>query len=217
MTTPVPDAQAQSPSPLPVPPGAVREPLPSPVLSGVAPSDVSSATSEPRAVSHPDLDKRLTFADQTHQYIREYIRLADQKATFFFTASTALLAFLYKAGVSERWLKPILDWNVLDIATCVAMLALAVSALAAVIVVLPRTAGSRRGYLFWEAIAEYDTTRQYADDLATISLPTLLQVKAEHCHDLARVCRRKYRTLRVAIWSAAIGLLGSILVFLFVH
>jgi hypothetical protein len=161
------------------------------------------------------MDKRLLFAEQTHQYIREYIRLADQKAAFFVTASTALLAFLYRADLSSRWLKPILEWNILDMATFLAMMALALSILLSFSVVIPRTPGSRRGYLFWEAIAEYDTNRQYADDLSTLSVATLLQIKAEHCHDLARVCRRKYAALRASLWIGTVGLTASLLVFLF--
>ena len=81
--------------------------------------------------------------------------------------------------------------------------------------VVPRTAGSRRGFLFWEAIAEYETGRQYSDDLGTISIPTLLQVKAEHCHELARICRRKYKVLRVAFWISMVGFAASLVVFLF--
>jgi hypothetical protein len=165
--------------------------------------------------SPADLDKRLAFAEQTHQYIRDYIRQADQKAGFFFTAGTALLAFLYNTGVSSRWRKAILLWNVLDIAAFLAMATLAVSVIACLIVVIPRTRGSRRGYLFWEAIAEYDTNRQYADDLAAIPLPTLLQTKTEHCHELARVCRRKYQVLRAALWVGTVGLAASVVVFLF--
>jgi hypothetical protein len=96
------------------------------------------------------------------------------------------------------------------------MIALAIGVLLALIVVIPRTPGSRRGFLFWEAIAEYDNGRQYADELGRLSSASLFQVKAEHCFDLARVCRRKYSVLRAAILAGAIGLAASVVVFLFV-
>jgi hypothetical protein len=149
--------------------------------------------------------------------VREYIRLADQKAAFLFTAATALLAFLYRAGVSARWLRPIMQWNVLDLAACVAMIGLAAGALLALLVVLPRTPGSRRGVLFWEAIAEYQNGREYSDELRLLSAGTLSQITSEHCFDLARVCRAKYKVLQAAIWTGALGLAASLVVFLFVR
>lgn len=108
-----------------------------------------------------------------------------------------------------------LQWNILDTLAFVAMATLAVGAFLALLVIIPRTPGSRRGFLFWEAIAEYETGRQYADDLSLLSGPSLVQVKAEHCYDLAKVCRRKYRMLRCALWTGTVGLAGALLVFLF--
>ena len=133
----------------------------------------------------------------------------------FFTGATALLAFMYNENVSARWLKPPMQWNVPDAIAFVAMVALAAGALLALIVIIPRTLGSRRGFLFWEAIAEYETGRQYSDELSLLSGPSLVQVKAEHCYDLAVVCRQKYRMLRCALWTGAVGLAGALFVFLF--
>lgn len=216
MTTPDQGSQSKSPSSLPVPEAAVSEALPVPP----PPTDEAPGTTavfQPCPVVPADLDERLAFAEQTHQYIREYIRLADQKAAFFFTACTALLAFLYRVNASARWLRPVLEWSVIDAAAFVAMFALGVSAVTSLIVVIPRTPGSRRGYLFWEAIAEYETSRKYADDLASVPLPDLLQIKAEHSHDLAKVCRAKYRALRAALRIGTVGLGAAVVVFLFAH
>lgn len=200
---------------LPVPPALAREPLPTP--SSGDDSAVDQRQPEPptsfKAMHNAEAHER--FAEGVHQYVREYIRLADQKATFLFTAGTALLAFLYKNGVSAKWLKPVMQWNILDMIAFVAMTALVLGVLLALLVVTPRTRGSRRGFLFWEAIAEYDSGRQYSDDLTQLSAATLSQVKAEHCFDLARVCRAKYRMLRGAIWAGAVGLAASLFVFLF--
>ena len=43
----------------------------------------------------------------------------------------------------------------------------------------------------------------------------LFQMKADHCFDLAKVCRAKYRWLRAALWVCAVGLGASLVVFLF--
>ena len=201
---------------LPVPPAVTREPLPTPFGGGETATDKHQATAPGSPPSSADADARERFAESVHQYVREYIRFADQKATFLFTGATALLAFLYKNEVSVRWLKPVMQWNILDTVAFIAMMALALGVFLALLVVIPRTPGSRRGFLFWEAIAEYDSGRQYSDELRLLSSATLFQVKAEHCFDLARVCRSKYRVLRAAMWAGAVGLAASVFVFLFV-
>jgi hypothetical protein len=202
---------------LPVPDGSGHRALPRPDEDGFPASEFGQNESEPVSSSASDLERRLVFADQVHQYIRDYIRQADQKAALFFAVSTAVLAFLYRGGVSSRWLKPVLDWNILDVCAFLAMVILSVSSIISLIVVIPRTPGSRRGYVFWEAIAEYPTGRDYADDLATVTIPTLLQAKSEHCFDLAKVCRSKYWWLRLALWIGVSGLAAAALVFLFVQ
>lgn len=200
---------------LPVPPASAREPLPVPAARGPAVADELARPAN-GSVTSADSDAHTRFAEFVHQYIREYIRAADQKATFFFAGSTAMLAFLYRNDVSARWMKPIMEWNVLGVVSFVAMTSLAVGALVAVMVVIPRTPGSRRGFIFWEAIAEYATAREYADDISALTAATIAQVKAEHSFELARVCRRKYKFLRCALWICAVGLAASSLVFLFV-
>jgi hypothetical protein len=200
---------------LPVPPSIAREPLPASSGSGETATDKQQPAEPDSYGLRGDIESRAKFAGMVHEYVREYIKFADQKATFVFTGATALLAFLYKNDVSARWLKPVMQWNILDTLAFIAMIALAIGVFLALLVVVPRTSGSRRGFLFWEAIAEYDTGRQYSDDVRSLSSGTLFQVTAEHCFDLARVCRAKHKMLRAAMWVAAIGLAASVLVFLF--
>ena len=200
---------------LPVPPALTQGALPAPFGGAESATDRQQPAPPASPTAPGDAEARERFTEAAHQYVREYIRLADQKAAFLFTGATALLAFLYKNDVSARWLKPVMQWNILDTVAFMAMTALALGVLFALLVVIPRTAGSRRGFLFWEAIAEYDSGRQYSDELRLLSAATLTQVKAEHCFELARVCRTKYRFLRAAIWTGAVGLAASLLVFLF--
>lgn len=207
--------QAKTESAIPVPESILRESIPRPVPEAAEQSNNDQATPLGVGSTAATPEFRSKFAEETHQYIRDNIRLADQKATFFFTAATALLAFLYQNRVSESWLKPVMTWNILDICAFVAMISLAIGALVSLSVVMPRLPGSRRGFLFWEAIAEYDSGRQYADDLATLSQATLAQQKAEHCHDLAKVCRTKYQWLKIAVIVCGIGLTFAVVVFLF--
>jgi hypothetical protein len=188
------DAQAtrgMEPAASMIPPADVREALPKPAQQPPLAPAVAEAqpASAGVAIGGGDAEPHLEFASFTHQYIRDFISLADQKATFFFAGATAILAFLYNKNVSDRWLKSVMTWNALDAMAFVAMAALAGGAFLSLLVIIPRTPGSRRGFLFWEAIAKYDTGRQYADELWLLSPPLLFQVKATHCFDLAKVCR----------------------------
>ncbi len=148
------DSQAsrgQAGSGLPVPAALSAESLPVPQRRESEERPISPVD----ALASGDMDARTKFVGSVHEYVREYIRLADQKATFFFAGATALLAFLFKNEVSARWLKAPLSWNLLDIIALVAMVGLAIGAFLALLVVIPRTPGSRRGFIFWEAVAEY--------------------------------------------------------------
>ena len=55
---------------------------------------------------------------------------------------------MYNKNVSERWLKAPMQWNILDTVAFLAMTALALGAFLALLVVIPRMPGSRRGFLF---------------------------------------------------------------------
>lgn len=211
---PTPQGDADKKSTLEAPPGYRHGAIAAPKIVDVQSEEPQPS---PPALGADDArsEARAQFVGAVHQYIRENIQFVDQKATFFATGATALLAFLYNQDLAEAWMKPLMQWNLLDLAAFVAMAGLAIGTVLALVVVRPRTPGSRRGFVFWEAIAEYDTARQYADDVAQLTPATLSQSIAEHCHDLSRVCRVKYKYLRCSIYSCSAGLLASICVFMF--
>jgi hypothetical protein len=91
------------------------------------------------------------------------------------------------------------------------MLGLAISAAILLWVVFPRTKGSRRGLLFFSAIAEYESSAKYADDVLLRSGDEVVRVKLVHCHELSKVCRAKYLALRVGFWVGAVGVATSLL------
>ena len=128
------------------------------------------------------------FVDEIHQYIRQQIINADQKAVFFFGATTALLGFMHKLGASERWLKSIQEWSLLDTVTFVGMVSFATAAITALLVVVPRLPGSKRGLVYFNAVAEHESAAEYAELLLGQAGKALITEKAKHCHTLARVC-----------------------------
>lgn len=146
------------------------------------------------------------FVDDVHKYIREQIKNADTKAAFFFGAATAVLIFLHNFGASSRWLKPPQTWNLLDTVTFLGVLALASGALTAAWTVIPRLPGSKRGLLYFNAIAEHESPAEYAGEVLRATEQSLLNEKARHCHILAGVCRDKYRCLYVSLWLSLVGL-----------
>jgi hypothetical protein len=159
------------------------------------------------------LGSHVEFSDAVHNYIREYICNADQKAAFFFAAMTALLAFLNSQHVPTRWLKDIQQWTFVDGLGFVSMVGLAAGAGALFSVVFPRLKGSRRGLLFFNAIQEYDNCDEYVRDVVCRSPDEIVRIKLQHCYDLSVVCAAKYRTLRIGFWIGSVGA-GTALAFL---
>jgi hypothetical protein len=151
------------------------------------------------------------FAEEIHNYLREYIRNADQKATFFFAAVTALLAFLNTRGGPSHWLKDVRTWTMVDGLSFVAMLFLAMSACVLLSVVFPRLKGSRRGIIFFSAIAEYDSGQEYAGTVLRQATSDIVAAKLQHTFDLSKVCVAKYRALRIGFWLGSIGVVTTLL------
>jgi hypothetical protein len=151
------------------------------------------------------------FAEEVHNYIREYIRNADQKATAFFAAATAMLAFLNTQNVASHWIKDVRQWTFTDFLGFLSMFGLGIAAAVFLAVVFPRLKGSRRGILFFFAIAEHDSSTEYADEVIRRSGDDLLRAKLQHDYDLSQICARKYRTLRVGFWIGSVGICAALL------
>lgn len=196
--------------------GVESGPLVAAVRSG---EPTSSSIKPPEAdVTQPTkiTEFQWKFAEETHQYVREYIRQADLKAAFFFAGTTALIAFLYKAKLIQLWLKLPTQWRFLDMLSFVTTIGLAISVFACLVTVFPRLKGSKRGYVFFGAIAEFDSAKEYATDVLQRDIPQLMEAKLCHVYDLAKVCGRKYLVLQIGQWAGAIGVVGMVLLLLLV-
>lgn len=145
------------------------------------------------------------FARHVHQYQREYIALADQKAGFVFAAASALLAYVYHQDVHLRWLKAIGTWSAPDLIAALGMAGLFIGLVAAALVVVPRLAASHRGLIFFLSVAKFAGSGDYAAAVVREADESLTQAVLQHAYDLALVARRKYRVLNVAIVATALG------------
>lgn len=166
---------------------------------------------KPGQVSPKDQEGRLKFSEDTHQYVREQIRLADQKATFFFAGSTAFMAYLHKAGYASKWLVCPTTWTPTNIFSFLASIGLLLCAMACLWTVMPRLDGSRRGLIFFAAISEYKRSSDYVDEFMRQDLFDLCEAKLKHTHELSVICNRKYEVLRLGQWLGGVGLTASLL------
>lgn len=158
-----------------------------------------------------ELELRLKFAEETHQYVREYIRLADQKATFFFAGATALLAYLHKLELTNIWISNPKSWGLVEMLALVATLGLIFSTIGCLTTVVPRLKGSRRGLIFFAAISEYDTAAEYAADVMKQGQFTLCEAKLKHAYELSVVCKKKYVVLICGQWAGVAGVIATLM------
>lgn len=148
---------------------------------------------------------KLKFAEETHQYVREYIRQADQKATFLFAGSSTLLAYLNSISVAQRWLSNPKTWGLLDVLSFFATVGLMVGAAYCAFVITPRLGGSKRGLVFFSAIQEYETPAEYAIEINSKKPIELCEAKLKHIHELSKICHAKYKSLAFAFRSSIFG------------
>ena len=180
-----------------------------------APDSTSIAGSRPEPIGNSDsMEACRNFAVESHNYVQEYIKTADQKAAFFFAASTALVAFLYQVGSLQRWLSNPINWGLFEVLSFLATVGLSISALYCLWVVFPRLKGSMRGLVFFAAIAEYESSREYVADVLRKGGQELTESLLSHTHELAKVCKRKYQILRLGFWSGTIGIVATLILFI---
>ena len=130
------------------------------------------------------------FATSTHDYLRQFIILADQKAAFFFAAGTAMLGFLETRPKSHGWLSNPTSWSGWDAVTCISFLGLVLGSASCILVVLPRLGGDATGLIYWRAIAQIPQSTDYARRVLGASENDLLEETLHHSHELAKICTR---------------------------
>jgi hypothetical protein len=169
----------------------------------VSPSGAPRAELAKLAESSTPSDEHFKFAENTHQYVREYIRNADQKAAYFFAASTAGLGYLLAHHVARGWFDGVLSAP--DYASLVAVGGLLVAAGLFLNVAFPRLRSSSPGLIFFNEIASHPGASDYAQNALATSDSELARTKLRHLYDLAKVCRTKYERLRLGFWAGTVG------------
>lgn len=147
------------------------------------------------------------YARHLHSYIREYISAADRKASFVFAIGAALLAYLYDKNLAVSWMKAVNTWTLSEGLIFLSIAGLAISCLLSITVAVPFLKGSKRGFVFWDSIAEFTDPAEFSEELFKLGDSQLTEEIIRHSYELARVCKRKYRLLN---WSLRIGAIGAI-------
>lgn len=146
------------------------------------------------------------FADFEEGYLRHYIAFADTKAAVVFGVTSTLIGFL----LANKNYISLIESGVYNVATLLAVLAcmgLAVSAIFAISVVIPRLPKGAEGIIFYGAIQRLASGDAYQRKVKACGEDDLIDARLDHCYTLSGICWKKYICLRAAIW---IGLLSMI-------
>jgi hypothetical protein len=130
------------------------------------------------------------FARHVHNYLGEFIRAADQKAAFLLVAATTLLGWLATRTMT--------DWRLCI--QVIAMILAGTSSVLAVWSVKPRQHRLCTGLIAWCGILKTGNSSQYLDSVSVINDGGLQEI-ATHSHELAKILKRKYDLLWLAIWA----------------
>lgn len=139
------------------------------------------------------------IADFVHGATMQNIVLADRKAGILFTLVSAALLFLF-TRTPAAFDRPV------PVLWLIVVACLVVAAACAFVVIFPRLRRGSGDLLFWGDIARYDSADGYMAAVCRRDASTLARGKLTYCHDLACICARKFRLLRIAMIFAATGL-----------
>lgn len=158
------------------------------------------------------------FGRCNNQYLLECIKLADAKASLLLVIEGG---FLFK--IADGWweiarfiktdTQPSIPLNFYVISLALATFLLLVSVVAALLVIFPREGEKdKKGYIFWENVADFPNAKTYAAEVIDIPKEKLDLLVLEQNYHLSVTAKRKYKVLRRAFIIGSIALVISIFV-----
>lgn len=149
------------------------------------------------------------FASLVHQYTRDFIKFADQKAAFIFAVASATLAYLVKQGAHKSLMIRIADRGFSEWAAFFSCLLVGLAGLLSLLVVLPRLRGKADGLIYWKGIAKLGGASSYVSRVRQLRDGELTDAVLEHCYEMAEIADRKYDLLKWAMWFGAFGAIAA--------
>lgn len=147
-----------------------------------------------------------SLSEFIHQYLRQYISLADQKAAFIFTISSAIVAYTTTSSFSPFKAPCICPITFHIACGYISILLFILSALASVAVVFPRLSQitqQHKGLIFWEEIRNFSSAEEYSAKFIKLTKQDTLKEISTHSYILAGICKNKYFALNGAMYLAA--------------
>ena len=153
--------------------------------------------------------EKLEFLWKTHSYIHDYIRFADAKAGFTAAGATGLLGALVTGKFHERFAQASMgDWPGITWIALLAFSGLAAAVGFAAWTVLPRLwTKHATGYVFWRAIRQHASARDFRDAFSNEDIGALSAHFAEQVYYAADVAEAKYVFSSASILALAVGAL----------
>ena len=142
-------------------------------------------------------------------YLTDNIKFADSKAGVLIGMDGLLLRaavdYFKAAGITVESLFAS-STSVVRLSVILGSVFLIVGIIMSLAVVFPRRgSGARRGFVFWESIAEYSSVNEYTNDVMNIADDELDRRMAEQQYYVSKTATKKYRMLRRAFWASSFG------------
>lgn len=149
-----------------------------------------------------NLDNQLiSFSTHIHQYLINYITVADAKASGLLILNLALITLLIE---SQSSINMILCW--------ISIIGYFISSLISIWVIFPRLPSEGNGMIFWEDILIRKTSEQYSQEFSSIDTKKIISDCAKENWQISSVLHKKYTTISfgivVFILSSILGLLS---------
>jgi len=146
-------------------------------------------------------DHLISFSTHVHQYLTNYVTVADAKASGLLIINLAIISLLIE---SQPFINMILCW--------ISIIGYSISSLISIWVIFPRLPSERNGLIFWEDIFSRKTSEQYTQEFSSIDTKRIISECAEENWHISSVLHKKYKIISygivVFILSSILGLLS---------
>ncbi|KZL28393.1 Pycsar system effector family protein [Pseudovibrio sp. Ad37] len=145
------------------------------------------ANSQPQQASE---GWRLAFYNFHEGYVRNYITLADTKASWGFTLISAIAAYwVSKYGDFEMFDNGHANIPLILLMATTGVLLVA-SAVFFFLVIYPRLQSeAEKDIVFFGGVARYTTSTEYAEVLSSLSETDVSKRRMQHCYEVAVICK----------------------------
>jgi hypothetical protein len=183
--------------------------------SSIAPQTIDNETNkEPTRILSDQLSNsskiHWLFACETHKYVRDLINNSDTKAYQYIAFASGLLTYMHTTHKIPTFIaKPLKEWCLLE---TLCLFGLIFCLIFAILVVFPNLKGSKKGIIFFNSVAEYESYNEYIGDVLKKVDPEITGEYLRHIHELSKICTTKFKRLRVSFCSGIIGLIAALFI-----